>query len=73
VDKNNYAKHNYGEWNSYLNATEGAIPLKIIYSDKKNKFIWTILAKEILYIPMTSKDFEMPAKIVLKGTVSGPK
>jgi len=63
IDKTNYSNHNYGEWNSCLSATNGAVPLKIVYTDKKEGYVWTCKAKEVTKLNLTGKDFEFPSDI----------
>jgi hypothetical protein len=67
INKTNFAKHNYGEWNSYLNATNGAIPLKIIYKSESMGFTWTSAAKEVSKLSLAQKDFEFPKDVTLKN------
>lgn len=66
VDKNNYSKHYFGEWNSCLNATNGAVPLKVVFTDKKTGYIWTSIAKEVSKLNLTTSDFILPEDIGLK-------
>ena len=67
VDKKYYSKHNYGEWNSCLDATNGAVPLKIVYKDKEKGYTWTSKAKEVTNLIIQQKDFELPKEITLKN------
>ena len=67
IDKINYSKHNYGGWNSCLDATNGGVPLKIVYKDKAIGYTWTCLAKEFTNLNLTPKDFEFPGKIKIKN------
>ena len=67
INKANYAKHEYGEWNSCLNATNGAVPLKIVYTDKKYGYIWTCKAKEVVKMNLTNRDFIFPDDIKIKN------
>ncbi len=67
IDKTNYSKHNYGEWNSCLDAMNGSVPLKIVYTDKKVGYIWTCKAKEVTKLSLTNKDFEFPNDIKIKN------
>jgi hypothetical protein len=63
IDKTNYAKHNFGDFNKSLDATNGAVPLKIVMTDKKLKYIWTAEAKEVKRVSMKPEDFELPAGV----------
>ena len=67
IDKTKYSKHNYGEWNSCLDATNGAVPLKIVYTDKKVGYIWTAVAKEVSKLDLTQSDFVFPTDINVKN------
>ena len=67
IDKTNYAKHNYGDWNKCLDATNGALPLKMVYTDKNENVIWTAVAKQISKVQLTQSDYELPAGIKVKN------
>ena len=66
TDKKVFAKHNFGEWNKYLEATNGALALKFIMTNKKNGFIWTSTAMEIVKMELAAKDFAMPDNVQIK-------
>lgn len=62
----NFSKHNFGEWNKYLEATDGALSLKFIITDTKNGYIWTSIATEVSEQKLTLSDFTFPIDIKLK-------
>jgi len=66
TDKNVFAKHSFGEWNKYLEATDGALALKYIMTNKKQGFIWTSTATEIAKLKLTAKDFSLPENVQVK-------
>ncbi|WP_339924490.1 DUF4412 domain-containing protein [uncultured Cyclobacterium sp.] len=66
TDRKNFIEHEFGEWNKYLEATEGALSLKFVMTDHKNGFIWTSVATEVSKQKLTSSDFVFPADIKLK-------
>lgn len=63
---NNFSKHNFGEWNRYLEATDGAFSLKFVMTDHKNGYIWTSVATEVSKQNLTSSDFIFPTDKKLK-------
>lgn len=56
----NFANHNYGNWNQYLKAADGGITLKFELTDHKNKFIWIATATSVKPMALTASDFEFP-------------
>jgi len=66
TDKRVFAKHSFGEWNKYLEATDGALALKYIMTNKKYGYIWTSTATEISKMKFTSKDFSFPENVQVK-------
>jgi hypothetical protein len=66
TDKNVFQKHSFGEWNKYLEATDGALALKYIMTNKKQGFVWTSSATEISRIELTDKDFALPENVQIK-------
>lgn len=67
IDYKTFSKHSFGEWNKYLEATQGALSLKFIMTDHKNGYIWTSVAKEVTKQSFTSKDFEFPKGVTIKN------
>lgn len=66
VDPATYARHHFGDWNKYMEASNGALPLKFVMKDHKNKFIWTSVAKVVNEQKMSTEDFRFPAGYQLK-------
>lgn len=66
TDLKNFSKHNFGEWNRYLEATDGALSLKFVMTDHKNGYIWTSVATEVSKQNLTSSDFIFPTDKKLK-------
>jgi len=56
-----FAKHNYGDWNKYLEASGGALALKFVMTDHKNGYVWTSTAIGVIPMKLTAKDFEFPS------------
>jgi gamma-glutamylcyclotransferase (GGCT)/AIG2-like uncharacterized protein YtfP len=63
TDKNAFAKHRFGEWNKYLAATDGALALKYIMTNKKYGYVWTSKAIEISKMELSAKDFALPENV----------
>jgi len=66
VNKQEFARHNYGDWNKYLEATDGALTLKHIYRPKKYNLIWTATATSITPMDLTAADFVLPGDLPIK-------
>lgn len=66
VDLKAFAKHNYGEWNKYLEATNGALALKHVMRDKQSGLVWTSTATEIVPMELKASDFVLPANLFIK-------
>ncbi len=66
INKAAYAKHNFGDWNAYLEASNGAVPLKMIQTDKKMGFKWTSVAAQAIKVNLPGTDFELPPGVMLK-------
>ncbi len=67
IDYKAFAKHNFGDWNRYLEATDGALSLKYIITNHKKGYIWTILAEKITKMPLRTEDFEFPKGYALRN------
>ena len=61
-----FAKHNFGNWNTYLEATNGALSLKFVLTDRKNGYIMTAVAKEITKMGLNENDFKLPDDVSLR-------
>lgn len=59
VDPNIFKNHEFGEWASYLAATNGALPLK--YTVKTQYYNWTSTAISIEEMKFTEDDFNIEA------------
>lgn len=66
TDKRVFSKHEFGEWNKYLEATDGALALKYVMTDKKNGFVWTSTATEVSRKDFGADDFVLPKDVVVK-------
>ncbi|WP_162056483.1 hypothetical protein [Pontibacter pamirensis] len=66
TDKKVFSKHGFGEWNKYLEATDGALALKFVMTDKKNGFVWTSTATEVSKMDFGTGDFVLPRDVVVK-------
>ncbi len=64
VNKDNFAKHNYGNWNRLLTETNGALPVKYITTIPQ--FTWDAEAIKIEEMTLTDKDFELGADVTVK-------
>lgn len=67
IDYKAYAKHNFGEWNNYLKATNGALSLKYIITNPQKGYVWTVVAEKITGMKLKAKDFEFPKGYNLKN------
>lgn len=66
TDPKIFAKHNFGEWDKYLEATHGALTLKFIMTDHKNGYIWISTAIDVSKQKLTASDFVFPKDAKLK-------
>lgn len=57
----NFANHQFGNWNKYLKAADGGITLKFELTDHKNKFMWIATATEVKPMALSATDFEFPS------------
>jgi hypothetical protein len=63
-----YQKHNFGEWNKVLQATDGALPLKFKMINKKmGSIVWVSTAIQISKQKLPDNLFELPADIKISG------
>ena len=63
VDKKQYIKHEFGNWNRYLEETNGALPIK--YVVKNSIFIWDSEAVKIEEMNLMDSDFKLSGEIKL--------
>lgn len=66
TDRKVFSNHSFGEWNRFLEATDGALALKYIMTNKKQGFVWTSTAVEISPMKLLSKDFLLPDDVQVK-------
>lgn len=64
VNKDNFKKHDLGNYNRYLQEANGALPIKYIVTNKM--FIWDAEATKIEEMALTDKDFELSDDIKVK-------
>ncbi len=55
-----YAKHNYGEWNKYLKASKGALPLKFVTTFTAQGMVISATAQEVKKVTVDSSEFDLP-------------
>ncbi|MCC2545371.1 hypothetical protein LJY25_02860 [Hymenobacter sp. BT175] len=67
VDVAPFARHTFGEWSKYLQATDGALSLKFVMTDHKNKYVWTSTAQEVAKQALSAAEFKYPTEIKLKN------
>lgn len=67
INPNGFLKHNFGDWNRYLKATNGALSLKYVITNHKKGYVWTILAMEISRMNLKETDFKFPKGYMLKN------
>jgi hypothetical protein len=67
IDQKAYLKHNFGDLNRYLEATNGALALRYVITNHKKGYVWTIHATKITKLPLRSGDFEYPVGYILKN------
>jgi hypothetical protein len=64
VEVENFKDHNYGNWNDYLVASKGALP--ILYITKTPYFNWVAKASKIEELEILDDFFELPKDISIK-------
>ncbi len=64
VDPAAFARHNLGEWNKYLEATEGSLPLKYVLTNRKDGYVMTATATTVEQLPLTERDFRVSPDLV---------
>jgi hypothetical protein len=61
INQTAFEKHNFGDWNKFLKASDGALALKFVMTDTKNGFIWTSEAKIITRQKLAEAEFLFPS------------
>ncbi|RTQ52369.1 hypothetical protein EJV47_04965 [Hymenobacter gummosus] len=56
-----YRQHNFGHWNTLLDASQGALPLLFTSVNPKQGFIMKAVAIEITPMKLKAEDFVLPA------------
>ena len=64
VNKENFKMHEYGNWNRYLQESNGALPIK--YTVNTKMFTWDAEAIKIEEMNLVDKDFELSSDIKVK-------
>lgn len=64
VNKDDYKKHEFGNWNRFLQESNGALPIKYIVVNQM--FTWDAEATKIESLTLSDKDFELGADIMVK-------
>jgi hypothetical protein len=64
VNHERFKNHEYGNWNRYMEETEGALPIK--YTIKMELYTWNAEAIKIENLKLTDKDFELSSDIKMK-------
>lgn len=67
ISTRGFAKHNFGDFNAYLEAAGGALSLKYVITYPKEGYTWTILAEKVTPMKLDVKDFEYPEGYVLQN------
>ncbi len=57
IDYEIFSGHKFGEWSNYLEATNGALPLKYII--KKGDYVWTTFANSVEEMSFKADDFDI--------------
>ncbi len=68
VDPQVFKKHAFGDWNRYLKATNGALPLKYVLTNKASGLKWTSQAYKVSNKTLSDEAFALPKGVqVSKG------
>ena len=64
VNPEAFSKHAYGDFYTYLKATKGALPLRMVVTNSKQGFVMTSEATSVKTMPLTAADFtpDAPAR-----------
>ncbi|WP_124636809.1 hypothetical protein [Taibaiella sp. KBW10] len=66
VDYHVYHNYNMEEWNAYLKASEGALPLKVITLDLRGKYVEDKEAVSVTPMLLAAADFSFPNDVKLR-------
>lgn len=61
-----YNNYNMEEWNVYIKASNGALPLRVITLDLRGKYVEDKVAVSITPMPLVAADFAFPKDVKLK-------
>ncbi|GGF10562.1 hypothetical protein [Hymenobacter cavernae] len=61
VRPKDYAKHAFGDWYTYLKATQGGLTLKYMSTNPKVGYVMTSEAASVQAMPLTSTEFSVTA------------
>lgn len=62
VNPERFAKHAFGDFYTYLKATNGALPLRMVVTNTKQGFVMTSEATSVQGMPLVANDFTVEAK-----------
>jgi hypothetical protein len=64
VNPERYAKHQMGDWYTYLKASNGALPLKFVTINRKQGYTWTSEANAVETMALKANEFaeSVPAR-----------
>lgn len=71
IDHTPYAEYNMEEWNVYLKASQGSLPLRVITIDVRNKMIEDKIAVRVVPEALAKSTFDFPKDIKLRGLKYG--
>lgn len=57
VNPERYAKHQMGDWYTYLKASNGALPLKFVTTNRKQGYTWTSEATAVGNMALPASEF----------------
>ncbi|RYD99870.1 MAG: hypothetical protein EOP54_02410 [Sphingobacteriales bacterium] len=66
IDIEPYQNYNMEEWNVYLKAVNGALPLRVITIDIRSKFIEDRMAIKVTRMDLQLSEFDFPSTVKLR-------
>lgn len=66
IDISPYTNYNMEEWNAYLKASKGALPLRVVTIDIRSKFVKDKIAVEVNKTNLSLSEFDFPKTVKLK-------